>query len=98
LTRPQVEEFEVAIRAIVREQLMEMIEKRISDASILKLLRKWINVGVVDEGKLLLAAIELIQRKFSALTTNDTIASHKLHRPHSRRKLDFDHDSSRDHV
>jgi group II intron reverse transcriptase/maturase len=40
---------------IVREQLMEMIEKRISDASILKLLRKWINVGVVDEGKLLLS-------------------------------------------
>jgi RNA-directed DNA polymerase len=40
---------------IVREQLMEMIEKRISDAGILKLLRKWINVGVIDEGKLLLS-------------------------------------------
>jgi len=38
---------------IVREQLMEMIEKRISDASILRLLRKWINVGVIDEGRLL---------------------------------------------
>jgi len=41
--------------SIVREQLMEMIEKRISDASILRLLRKWINVGVVDEGRLLVS-------------------------------------------
>ena len=40
---------------IVREQLMEMVEKRISDASILRLLRKWINVGVVDEGRLLVS-------------------------------------------
>jgi group II intron reverse transcriptase/maturase len=40
---------------IVREQLMEMIEKRISDASILRLLRKWINVGVIDEGRLLVS-------------------------------------------
>jgi group II intron reverse transcriptase/maturase len=39
--------------AIVREQLMEMIERRISDASILRLIRKWINVGVIDEGRLL---------------------------------------------
>ena len=38
---------------IVREQLMEMIEKRIRDASILRLIRKWINVGVIDEGRLL---------------------------------------------
>ena len=30
--------------SIVREQLMEMIEKRISDASMLRLLRKWINI------------------------------------------------------
>jgi RNA-directed DNA polymerase len=41
--------------SIVREQLMEMVEKRISDASILRLLRKWINVGVIDEGKLLVS-------------------------------------------
>ena len=39
--------------AIVREQLMEMVERRISDTSILRLLRKWINVGVIDEGRLL---------------------------------------------
>jgi len=41
--------------SIVREQLMAMIERRISDASILRLLRKWINVGVIDEGKLLVS-------------------------------------------
>lgn len=39
--------------SIVREQLMELIEKRVSDGSILKLIRKWIAVGVVDEGQLL---------------------------------------------
>ena len=41
--------------SIVREQLMEMVETRISDASILRLLRKWINVGVIDEGRLLVS-------------------------------------------
>ena len=41
--------------SIVRKQLMAMIEKRVSDASILRLLRKWINVGVVDEGRLLVS-------------------------------------------
>jgi group II intron reverse transcriptase/maturase len=41
--------------SIVREQLMEMIERRISDASILRLIRKWINVGVIDNGRLLVS-------------------------------------------
>lgn len=41
--------------SIVREQLMEMIEKRISDASILRLLRKWISVGAIDDGRLLVS-------------------------------------------
>jgi group II intron reverse transcriptase/maturase len=39
--------------SIVRQQLMEMVEGRISDASIIRLVRKWINVGVVDDGRLL---------------------------------------------
>jgi len=39
--------------SIVREHLMEMIERRISDASVLRLIRKWINVGVIDDGRLL---------------------------------------------
>jgi len=39
--------------SIVRKQLMEMVERRVSDASILRLIGKWINVGVVDDGRLL---------------------------------------------
>lgn len=41
--------------SIVREQLIEMIEKRISDSSVLQLIRKWIQVGVMDEGRLLVS-------------------------------------------
>jgi RNA-directed DNA polymerase len=40
---------------IVRGQLMEMIEKRISDGRILQLIRKWMQVGVIDEGRLLVS-------------------------------------------
>jgi len=40
---------------IVRGQLMEMIEKRIRDGSVLQLIRKWIRVGVIDEGRLLVS-------------------------------------------
>lgn len=40
--------------SIVRDQLMEMIGKRITDASILRLIQKWINIGVIDDGRLLL--------------------------------------------
>jgi group II intron reverse transcriptase/maturase len=39
--------------SIVRDQLMEMVGKRISDRSVLRLIRKWIQVGVIDEGRLL---------------------------------------------
>lgn len=39
--------------AIVREHLKEMIERRVTDKSILRLIGKWINVGVIDEGRLL---------------------------------------------
>jgi len=41
--------------SIVREQLVAMIEKRISDTNILRLIRKWISIGVIDEGRLLLS-------------------------------------------
>src|SRR6266536_4861165 len=41
--------------SIVREQLMEMIGKRIRDGSVLQLIRKWIQVGVIDEGKFLVS-------------------------------------------
>ncbi len=39
--------------AVVRSQLMEMVEKRVRDGSILRLIRKWINIGVIDDGRLL---------------------------------------------
>lgn len=39
--------------AMVRERLMEMIERRVVDRSMLRLIGKWINVGVIEEGRLL---------------------------------------------
>jgi RNA-directed DNA polymerase len=39
--------------AIVREQLMAFVEKRIGDGSILRLIGKWIHVGVIEDGRLL---------------------------------------------
>src|SRR3984893_4265372 len=39
--------------AIVREQLMAFVERRIGDSSILRLIRKWIHVGVIEDGRLL---------------------------------------------
>jgi RNA-directed DNA polymerase len=39
--------------SIVRDQLMEMVEKRVRDGSMLRLIRKWINAGVIEEGRLL---------------------------------------------
>jgi group II intron reverse transcriptase/maturase len=41
--------------AIVRSLLREMIEKRVSDGTILRLIGKWINVGVIEEGRLLVS-------------------------------------------
>ena len=41
--------------AIVRSQLVELVEKRVCDGSILRLIGKWINVGVIDDGKLLVS-------------------------------------------
>lgn len=38
---------------IVRKQLMEMLQKRITDKAILRLIGKWLKVGVVDNGQLL---------------------------------------------
>jgi group II intron reverse transcriptase/maturase len=39
--------------SIVRSHLMEMIGWRIGDASILRLIGKWIHVGAIDQGQLL---------------------------------------------
>jgi group II intron reverse transcriptase/maturase len=40
---------------IVRDLLVEMIEKRVTDGSILRLIGKWINVGVIEDGRLLVS-------------------------------------------
>lgn len=39
--------------SIVRSKLMEMIERRIKDESILRLISKWMNAGILEDGKLL---------------------------------------------
>ncbi len=58
-TRPTGWILEIDVTAyfdsIVREQLMEMIEKRVRDGSVLCLIRKWIQAGVIEEGRLLLS-------------------------------------------
>jgi RNA-directed DNA polymerase len=41
--------------AIVRSLLVEMIEKRVIDGAILRLIGKWINVGVIENGRLLIS-------------------------------------------
>jgi group II intron reverse transcriptase/maturase len=38
---------------IVRDLLMELVERRVRDGSILRLIRKWIRVGVIEKGRLL---------------------------------------------
>lgn len=39
--------------AIVRSELMAFVERRIGDGSILRLIQKWIHVGVIEDGRLL---------------------------------------------
>ena len=41
--------------SIVRSALVEMIEKRVIDGSVLRLIGKWIKVGVIEEGRLLVS-------------------------------------------
>jgi RNA-directed DNA polymerase len=41
--------------AIVRSLLTEMIEKRVRDGAILRLIGKWIHVGVIEDGRLLIS-------------------------------------------
>jgi len=58
-TRPMGWVLEIDIRSyfdkIVRAILVEMIEKRVTDGSILRLIGKWIKVGVIEDGKLLVS-------------------------------------------
>lgn len=58
-TRPVGWVLEIDIRSyfdkIVRAQLVEMIEERVSDGSMLSLLGKWMQVGVMEDGRLLVS-------------------------------------------
>ena len=58
-TRPMGWVLEIDIRAyfdsIVRPTLVEMIERRVNDGSVLRLIQKWIKVGAIDNGKLLVS-------------------------------------------
>ena len=58
-TRPTGWVLEIDVTAyfdsIVRDQLMEMIEKRVRDGSVLRVIRKWIQVGIIEEGRLLVS-------------------------------------------
>jgi RNA-directed DNA polymerase len=58
-TRPTGWILEIDITAyfdsMVREQLIEMIEKRVNDGSVLRLIQKWIKIGVIEEGRLLMS-------------------------------------------
>jgi group II intron reverse transcriptase/maturase len=58
-TRPTGWILEIDIQSyfdkIVRGILIEMVEKRMSDGSVLRLIQKWIKVGVIEDGKLLVS-------------------------------------------
>jgi group II intron reverse transcriptase/maturase len=41
--------------SIVRQMLKEMLEKRIADKDVLRLIGKWLAVGVIEDGRLLLS-------------------------------------------
>jgi len=58
-TRPTGWVLELDIRSyfdnIVRDTLIEMVGKRVSDGSVLRLIQKWIKVGVIENGKMLVS-------------------------------------------
>jgi hypothetical protein len=61
--------------SIVSGQLMEMIEKRISDGSVLQFIQKWIQVGVIDDGRLLVSETGTARRQ----TISPLLANIYLH-------------------
>jgi group II intron reverse transcriptase/maturase len=58
-TRPTGWVLEIEIRSyfdqIVRAILVEMLEKRVTDGSVLRRIGKWIKVGVIEDSKLLVS-------------------------------------------
>ena len=74
-TRPIAWVLEIDIRSyfdsIVRSALVGMIEKRVNDGSVLRLIGKWIKVGVIEEGRLLVSETGTGQgQPISPLLTN----------------------------
>jgi RNA-directed DNA polymerase len=59
---------------------MEMIEKRVRDGSVLQLIWKWIQVGVIDEGRLLVSETGTGQGQ----TISPLLANIYLHRDRLR--------------
>jgi len=57
--RPTGWVLEIDIRSyfdsIVRSVLVEMMKKRVSDGSVLRLIQQWIKVGVIDDGQRLVS-------------------------------------------
>ena len=57
--RPIAWVLEIDIRSyfdsMVRSALVEMIEERVTDGSVLRLIGKWIKVGVIEDGRLLVS-------------------------------------------
>src|SRR5215475_4366886 len=57
--RPIAWVLEIYIRSyfdsIVRSALVEMIEERVTEGSVLRLIGKWIKVGVIEDGRLLVS-------------------------------------------
>ena len=41
--------------SVVREELKRMLQKRIQDQDVLRLIGKWLNVGVIEDGQLLMS-------------------------------------------
>ena len=47
--------------SIVRSELRKMLEKRIGDENLLRLIGKWLHVGVIDDGKFLTSEVGTYQ-------------------------------------
>ena len=41
----------VSFDNIGKDHLMEMVERRIADTRVLRLIRKWLNAGVIEDGE-----------------------------------------------
>jgi RNA-directed DNA polymerase len=62
--------------SIVRSALVGMIEKRVIDGSVLRLIGKWIKVGVIEDGRMLASETGTGQgQPISPLLANSRLSS-----------------------